>query len=549
MGNCIEKLPHSCGSKDALQVFEEAGKYTGYCYACDTYIADPYNGKAPALKPRITKTPEQIEAELAEIATLPTVAIPSRSLKKESLEHFGIKIALSEQDGHTPVVRYFPITRDGQLIGYKAKLIPTKQMWSVGNTKGGKDLFGWEQALASGAKKLFITEGEDDAVALYQAFKDKSTGTQWASAEPAVVSLTDGAGGTTKCLTHNLAKIRHSFKEVIFVFDRDQAGQKATQDAMQVIPTARSVNLPDKDPNECVINGRSLALANACLFKTETPKNTRIVIGSAMYEAGRKQAEYGLSFPWTGLTDLTRGMRFGETYYFGSGVKMGKSTIRSALATHLIREHGIKVFLAAPEETNRKTWQLVCSQAVGKIFHDPKVEFDFEAYDEASKIIGDNLYLLNLYQHLGWDSLRSDIMVAAEAGCKAVFIDPITNLTNGVSSGEANTALQEIAQELAAIAMDLELIIWIFCHLKAPDSGEPHERGGKVQSYQFAGSRAMMRSCNMMVGFEGNKDPDLPEEIRNRRRIILLEDREFGASGVVPVHYNVKTGLYSEIKE
>lgn len=239
-------------------------------------------------------------------------------------------------------------------------------------------------------------------------------------------------------------------------------------------------------------------------------------------------------------------MRFGETYYLGAGVKMGKSEIVNTLAADLIMRHKLKVFLAKPEETNKKSYQMVVGKVAGRIFHDPTIPFDYEAYDAASARVGDNLCLLNLYQHLGWDSLRSDIMASVEQGCKAVFIDPITNLTNGVSSGETNTLLQDVAQQLAAIAKDLELLVFIFCHLKAPDSGPAHERGGKVLSHQFSGSRAMMRSCNMMLGLEGNKDPDLPAEERNIRKLVILEDREFGASGNVKLYWDPKTGLFSE---
>ena len=89
----------------------------------------------------------------------------------------------------------------------------------------------------------------------------------------------------------------------------------------------------------------------------------------------------------------------------------------------------------------------------------------------------------------------------------------------------------------------------MFCHLKAPDGGPPHERGGKVFSNQFAGSRAMMRSCNLMLGLEGNKDPDLSKEERNMRRLIILEDREFGATGYVPLFYDDNSGIYHEIEE
>lgn len=553
MSHCVEKLPHSCGSSDALQVFKDHdGGYSAYCFACSTYVPDPYGEGGRPVKGKLqrpVKSPEEVGQELAEIAKLPTLALDARALRAETLSYFGVHVSVSEVDGKTPEVAYYPFTKQGTITSFKAKLLSPKKIWVVGNFKEGVELFGWQQALSTGMKRLFITEGEEDACALYQALRDKQVGTQWTHLHPAVVSLTAGSGSVGKDLNAHIAVIRSNFKEVVFVFDMDDAGRKAVHDGLQIYPLAHSVTLPEKDANDCIIKGKAGALANACLFKTSIPKNTRVIVGSSVYEAGRQQASYGLSYPWEGFTKLTRGMRFGETYYLGAGVKMGKSTVRSALAAHLINHHGIKVFMAAPEETNRKTWQLVCSQTVGKIFHDPDVPFDFEAYDLASKTLGDNLFLLNLYQHLDWTSLRADIMAAVGQGTKAVFIDPITNLTNGIASGEANVALQEIAQELAALALDHQLIVWLCCHLKSPDSGDSHERGGKVLSHQFAGSRAMMRSCNMMVGLEGNKDPDLPMLIRNQRRLVVLEDREFGASGIVSLHYDINTGLYNELIE
>ncbi len=192
---------------------------------------------------------------------------------------------------------------------------------------------------------------------------------------------------------------------------------------------------------------------------------------------------------------------------------------------------------------------MVLGKVAGRIFHDPEIEFDYEAYDKAAEVVGDRLFMLSLYQHLGWDSLRNDILVAVQQGCKAIFIDPITNLVNGIASGETNTILQEIAQELAALAKDQDIVVFIFCHLKAPLHGASHERGGKVHSHQFSGSRAMMRSCNLMLGLEGSKDPDLEPEERNVRRLVILEDREFGASGVVRLFWDQKTSLFNEITE
>jgi len=305
--------------------------------------------------------------------------------------------------------------------------------------------------------------------------------------------------------------------------------------------------LPGKDANECLLEGKSKACYNACQFRAEKPKNTRLVFADDVVNDARKEAEWGFSYPYKQLTELTRGQRLGETVYWGAGVKMGKSELLNDLVAHNIIEHGWKVFVAKPEESNKRTLQGVVGKVAKRIFHDPKIPFDYEAFDAAYPQVKDKLVMLNLYQELSWENLEQDIRCAVSEGCKAVFIDPITVLTNGIAAADANVLLQKFAQGLAQMALDLGIIVHIFCHLKAPDNGPPHERGGVVQSYQFAGSRAMMRACHAMIGMEGNKDPDLQPEQRNIRNLVLLEDRATGSSGKLSLYYDNKTGAFNEM--
>lgn len=541
-GICVEKI-------GSIQIFlQEDGTYDGYDFANNKYIPDPYKDKPAGYKPvKIRKTKEQIEAEIAEIKEYQTVALPERKLKKESLEYFDVKIGVSEEDGITPKLHYYPYTRDGDIVGYKVRLIENKKMWSVGDQKD-VDLFGWQQAIATGAKRLYITEGECDAVALYQIFKDVNRGTPYADHNPAIVSLPHGSGSAARDLVRLNKLIRRFFKEVVLVFDQDEAGKNAVSDVMAVIPDALVAALPGKDANDCLIEGRFKAAYNACVFNAQKPKNSRIVSGRDLHEKAKVAPKFGLSWPWKGITEATRGIRFGETIYLGAAQKMGKSEVVNALGAHFIKEHDLKVFMAKPEENNAKTYKLVAGKIAGKFFHDPKKPFDEDAYEKAGEVIKDKLFLVNLYQHLGWETLKADIREAAkEHGCKVIMIDPITNLVNGMNAADANTKLQEIAQELSAMALDLDVVIFIFCHLRNPDGGPPHERGGEVLSSQFAGSRAMARSCNYMLGLEGNRDPNLPPEARNLRQLVLLEDREFGEVGRWPMYWDSNTGLFNEV--
>mgnify|MGYP000580324172 CR=1 FL=1 len=551
MSQCVEKLPHDCGSGDGLQVFHNGKNYDGYCFACDTYVEYPYSyEKIPDIKSfaRVQLDEDDLRETVAGIQLMPFADLPERKLTKASFNYFGVRTALSEVDGTTPIVHYYPYTKKGELSAYKCRLLSSKNMWSIGGFKD-VDFFGWEQAKQAGGKKLFITEGELDAVALWQVLTDRQKGTKWEGYTPSVVSLPSGSGCASNIVAKNLNEIQSRFKEVILCFDMDKPGKEAAKDVVQILPRARVALLPSKDANQCLMDGRSRALGDAVLFKAATLKNTRIVLGSELHDSARVAAKMGMSWPWEQMTEMTRGIRFGETYYIGAGVKMGKSEVVNAIAAHLITEHDLKVFLAKPEEANNKSYKMLVGKVVGRIFHDPKISFDYDAYDRGSKLIRDQVHLLNVWQHLGWETLRQDIILSVSLGCKAIFIDPITNLINGVPPSEANTVLQSISQDLAAMALDLDICIFIFCHLRNPETGPPHERGGKVQSYQFSGSRAMMRSCNYMIGLEGNKDPDFEDEKRNIRKIVILEDREFGHSGYLYVYWDRHTGLFNEMKE
>lgn len=548
MAKCVEKIPHSCGTKSGLQVFlQDDGTYDGFCFACGTYVADPYKDKPANYRPVVNKkSAEEIEQEMREIASLPSKALTDRKLRASTLEYFGVKTALSEEDGETVVAHYYPYTKQGKIVAYKARLVENKKMWAVGSMKE-TDLFGWDSAIATGAKKLFVTEGELDAMSLYQICTDHNKGTQYENYLPAVVSIPNGAGGAAKDLLRNLSKIREHFREIVLVFDMDAPGRDAVEKVLKAIPDCVVAHLPAKDVNECLVQGRSKACYNAVVFNASKPKNTRLVEAASIIEDARKEIQWGYSWPYKKLTEITRGIRKGETYYIGAGVKMGKSELLNDIAAWCIREHGWKVFVVKPEEANVRTLQGVVGKLANKIFHDPKIPFDYDAFDKHVKEVEGKLYMLNLYQELSWEGLKTDIRAAVSEGCEAVFIDPITVLSNGINAADANTLLQKMAQELAAMAMDLNFVAFMFAHLKSPETGPSHERGGAVQSHQFAGSRAMMRSAHLLIGLEGNKDPDLDDLERNVRSLVVLENRMSGETGRIKLFYDKNTGAFNEM--
>lgn len=548
IGACVERIVHDKCGKRTLQVFlEEDGNYTGFCFRCNEYVKDPYGaGGSPPTSSMRMRTPEEIQEQLAAINALETHELTDRRLTKRSLEYFGVKVSLSEADGITPTARHYPYRSGSELRAYKTKL-PDKKMYTTGSFKG-TDMFGWEQARRTGSKyTLFITEGEDDAVALFSVLKRR-----WNNQEenPSVVSLRSGVKSAASDISEKLDEIQRIWKRVVLVFDNDDPGRAAVKAVCKLLPSVEVAVLPLKDANDMVIAGREEELYKAVMFETTKKISSSSYRTSEIWHLADVEIEHGLSWPWDQATSVTRGRRRKEVYYFGAGVKMGKSVLVDQLIAHCALTQETPVFACKPEEPLGGTLRRLAGKAVKKVFWDPKISYSAEDFARGKELIGDRVILYDGYQGVSWETIKQEIRQAVVvAGVKDVFLDPLTCFTVGMSLTEANETLISIASEFASMANELDFTGYIFCHLNAPQAGVPHERGGKVLSTQFTGSRAMMRFCHQMWGLEGNKDPELDEVTRNTRTLVLLEDRNFGETARIPLFYDKLTGCLEEIEQ
>ncbi len=157
MGACVAKTSHSCGTRQGVQVYErDDGTVDGFCWSCREYVRHPYDQERKIADlpkaDRTSLTEAEVAEKLEEIGQYPVVDLKDRRLRADALDHFGIKIGLSEQDGKTPAFHYYPYYADGELVSYKVRMITPagepKRMWTVG-PHSKVDLFGWPEAIAT----------------------------------------------------------------------------------------------------------------------------------------------------------------------------------------------------------------------------------------------------------------------------------------------------------------------------------------------------------------------------------------------------------------
>ena len=165
---------------------------------------------------------------LAEVQALKSIDIPDRGIRKETLERFGVKVAVSQQDGKTPEAVYFPsYNQKGKVTGYsKQDLTKSKEEkyhWSVvGSVTIGNKMFGQQVAESQNRKRnnLVITEGQYDCLSVFQALVDNVKGTKYEGIEPLVVSIPMGTANAVEAILHNEAYVQSHDALTIF-FDDD----------------------------------------------------------------------------------------------------------------------------------------------------------------------------------------------------------------------------------------------------------------------------------------------------------------------------------------
>ena len=477
-----------------------------------------------------------------EIETFPIAKLESRDIPEGVCKIYGVKTSYSEET-REPEAHYYPrYNVKLELTGYKQRILPKKFFIYNKDTKEPVVLFGqWIPAIQN-AREICIAGGEIDAMACTTITGRRLSSPIYGVAPP------DGENFNAFELPEVLKFLRSKTK-IYLALDNDEAGKKLEKKLVDLLgyEKVRLVNFSEKDVSDMLTKEKEREFVDA-IFSAKEYRPSGVITVDDVWEEAIKMPEWGLSWPWPTLTKKTYGIRRGEVYYIGAGVKIGKSEFEKQLIQHIIAEWGAQVGAIFPEESPQMSYKKIAGKLVGKQFHIPDSGFSQEELVEAMKLVKDKVYLHNRYASLEWEEIKDFIRYCVVSkGIRDIIIDPITCLTDGKDSSEADRLLKQVTRELDYMVKDLNFSLYVFCHLNAPHTGKPHEEGGEVRSAQFANSRSMMRVAQYMIGIERNKKAEDILE-RNMSTFVLLEDRNFGNYVRFPVYYDTKTGMYLEPK-
>ena len=506
-----------CGSSDACGVFSDGHRF---CYSCNTYFRPDGSVKSEGVR---------VSKDCIPLGELEEVSLTKRCISKDTCSKF--KYFSTVYKGKPCQVACY-YDDSGNLVGQKLRF-PDKSFAVLGSISNR--LYG-SQLWASG-KKIVITEGEIDCLTVSQL-----QGNKWP-----VVSIPNGAQGAKKAIEANLEYLEN-FEEVILMFDMDDPGRKASEECAKILPAGKAyiANLPCKDPNECLSEGKGPEVLQA-VWNAKPYRPDGIVSGTDLYEkcvTDIDDLKDSVEYPWVALQNKTKGARHGELYVFTSGSGMGKSTILRELEYYFGVHRGELCGIVALEESTRKTGMELMSIHLSKrLILNPECADEGERSRAFSETIGNGNFFL--YDHFG--SLDSGNLLSklrymiVSLGCKRIFLDHISIVVSGMDADEdggERKAIDKLMTNLRSLVEETGATMFVVSHLKRPEK-KGHEEGAQVSLSQLRGSGAIAQLSDMVIGLERNQQGDNPNVLTLR----VLKNRFCGDTGVSGyLEYDPETG-------
>jgi len=541
---------NGCGSSDAVTLYENPIDKSRFykCYSC---------GKAyKALGASITELDEIINSDLSLQENLVSekqvkFSESFRGLNVSTLDLYQVR---KDLDGNI-LFNYF--NYDNKLMATKVRYPDKSHVVRHKTYKGFQQsgLFG-HQIFPQGGKYITITEGEYDAMSVYEL-----TGSKYAC-----VSLKSGAESK---LTQEDYKYLNSFDNIIFCGDNDVPGRKAAERFSTSFPKnkVRIVKLSQgKDANEYLEKIREVESQGKLdesqeylqLFIREwwraepfTPEG--LVQGKNTLDIFlAEDNSQSVPYPWNGLQEVLHGIRTSELIVLSSGSGVGKSATIKELAYHLYKIlPQEKIGCMFLEESLRRTVKDFVGMELGINLRFPENVVEQGKRTDAWNVLFDNDRWI-FWDHFGSndiDTVCNQVrFIATNFGARYIFLDHISIIISDGSHGDERKALDQIMTKLRTLVQELDICLFVVSHLRRSNDSIPHEEGGVTSLSQLRGSAGIGQLADIVIGLERNGQAENQVE-RNVTTIRILKNRFTGETGpACYVLWNKQSGRLKEIE-
>jgi twinkle protein len=421
-----------CGSSDAKCTYEDGHSY---CFSCLAYTPPP--------KKEFNTLDELYSYEY----------LPIRGITKDTLQFYDVKTKIDSEGKPRSIGFPYPNS------SYKIRLLDKKAFHTQGDiAKAG--LFGRNKFTAGVHKYVTITEGELDALSLYQVLRSP------------VVSVRSSVTAQSDCALDR--SWLNSFERIYLAFDNDEPGRAAADAVAKLFDYSKvyCVRFPGgarKDANDYLRNGERDELAalwwNAKKYLPESIVSSFIDFDKII----REKPKQGVPYPFPTLNYMTYGIRTGESVLITAQEGVGKTEVMHAIEHQLSWRQTIQSALSSLKSLSEG----ISKQLPGYISNARLTLPDSGVSDEDTfQAVQDVVRVderLHIYSHFGSDDPEVIIdtirFLVSARGCRYILLDHITMVVSGLGGKDERTSLDYLSTRLEMMVKELDFALVIVSHV------------------------------------------------------------------------------------
>ena len=425
----------SCTSSDAYCIYEDGH---GHCYSCN------YHNFA--------------DTETDNLTDFTLEYVPLRGITKDTLRFYDCPSKINSEG--KPTELRFPMPNGST----KYRFLDKKGFYTKdspdGGTYGKSGLFGRNKFAAGSNKAVIITEGELDAISLYQVTRVP------------VVSVHGASSARSDCSVER--SWLNSFDRIYLAFDGDEPGRDAASAVASLfdfnkVYELKFPGLDRKDANDYLRHGETSELAtlfaNAKKFLPASIESSLDVFDKILQEVPKT----GVSYPWPTLNFMTYGIRTGESVLITAPEGVGKTEVMHAIEHHLLTETNDAVGAIFLEEPKRRHLQALAGIELRTPVHLPDSSVSAARTSAALRNVVGSDDRLHVYSHFGSDDpdviLDTIRFLVVGRACRYILLDHITMVVSGLGGKEATTALDYLSTRLEMMVKELDFALILVSHV------------------------------------------------------------------------------------
>lgn len=412
----------------------------------------------------------------------------------------------------------------------KIRKLDQKEFYSQEGSNGEQisaaGLFGRDRFPAGSHKYVIVTEGEDDALSCWEVLRVPSVSVQ-----------------SSGCAVRDCGvdfEWLNSFERIYLAFDNDRTGKDAVRAVAKLFEPNKVYHVKwdtRKDANEYLQAGERSELTS--IWKNSKQYLPESVVSSLSdFRKKLKPLEWGVPYPFKKLTEMTYGIRTGETVLITAPEKIGKTEVMHHIEHKLLTETEDNVasfFLEEPEDRHIRA---IAGITLKKPVHLPDCGLsDDEVFLPFAETVrrDDRLYS---YDHFGSDDpgllLDTIRYLVVARNVRYVLFDHIS-LVLSVSDGDERKGIDRFSTQLEMLVKSLNFGLILVSHVN--DFG------------QTRGSRWLGKICDIRIDLSRDKMADDPS-VKNTTCFSVPDNRYCGMTGSAGrAEYDLNTCSFVELED